>query len=293
METSRKKTLRIFVASVLVYMALNCLCIGFAFAEQYEDALDDSKTVTEETTDQTTENIKKAQDSLNQGTQNTQKPEQKMTVRDNINDDSGTSDILKNSGISKDSMARGSEIASPLVNLIGYVVGAIVAITATAIFLITALDLLYIAFPPVRGLLYQGGTDGVGQMTGGRMGGMYGGFGGAGAMGGYGGGSMPQSQSGILGKKQWVSDEAISAVALLGGSAPAAGVDAFGGTQMNTQAASKKSVIASYFAKRAVFMVLFAIATVVLTSSILIGTGLNLAEWIMSLIVSANNYIPN
>ena len=63
--------------------------------------------------------------------------------------------------------------------------------------------------------------------------------------------------------------------------------------QMGQGQPKKRSMIATYFVKRAVFMIIFVIATVVLLSSIFLGTGLNLADWFMNLIVSANEHIPH
>ena len=44
---------------------------------------------------------------------------------------------------------------------------------------------------------------------------------------------------------------------------------------------SKKSVIGMYFKKRIFFMILLAICAIVLTSSVLLGTGVNLALWLL------------
>lgn len=196
-------------------------------------------------------------------------------------------------GFTSDQLEKASNTLSPITNMIGYVIGAIVALASIGIFLITSLDLLYIAFPPIRNLLYKAGTDGTGAYTGGGMAGGYGrgmmGMGMSGAGGAAGGTNRPT---------QWVSDEAVQCAALMGGSAQAAnGAGMMGGMYggMQNQAQqqqSTKSVIGTYFKKRIFFIILFVICTVVLTSSALMGTGANLAQWIIRIINMVNGYIP-
>ena len=137
---------------------------------------------------------------------------------------------------------------------------------------------MYIAIPPVRGFLYAGNQQGAGMMGGGY-----------GAQGGVMGSAKP---------RQWVSDEVLSitgAVEGAGGGMMQQQMGGYGGMmqQMGQGQPKKRSMIATYFVKRAVFMVIFVIATVVLLSSIFLGTGLNLADWFMNLIVSANEQIPH
>ena len=196
-------------------------------------------------------------------------------------------------GFTGDQLETASETLSPITNMIGYVIGAIVILACISIFLITALDLLYIAFPPIRNLLYKAGTDGTGAYTGGGMAGGYGrgmmGMGMAGAGGAAGGTNKPT---------QWVSDEAVQCAALMGGSAQSAnGAGMMGGMYgrmqgMAQQQQSTKSVIGTYFKKRVFFIILFVICVVVLTSSALLGTGANLAQWSIRIINMINGYIP-
>lgn len=221
-------------------------------------------------------------------------------------DDAGVVDYFKNHrAMTDEQLDTASKTIAPLTNVIGYLIGAIVAITGVLVFLITAIDLLYIAVPPVRRFLYDPNTDGTGAMTGGRMGGMGGygmrggyGMGGMGAMGGAQGGAATR-------KRQWVSDEAVQCAALMGGSAATEGMGAMGGmggygmgmnsmggAQANPGDATTKSVIKTYLFKRMFFLILFAICTVVLTSSVLLGTGANLAQWFLKIIGAANEYIP-
>ena len=53
-----------------------------------------------------------------------------------------------------------------------------------------------------------------------------------------------------------------------------------------------KSVIFAYFKKRLFFIILLIICVMVLLSSVVLGTGVNLAQWIIKLIGILNTYIP-
>lgn len=209
-------------------------------------------------------------------------------------DDQNVADWIGNQrGFTSEQLQTASDTLSPITNMIGYLIGAIIALACVCIFLITALDLLYIAFPPIRNLLYKAGTDGTGAYTGGGMAGGYGrgmmGMGMGGAGGAAGGTNKPT---------QWVSDEAVQCAALMGGSAQAANGAGmaggmYGGMQNQAQQQqSTKSVIGTYFKKRIVFIILFVLCMVVLTSSALMGTGANLAQWGIRIINMINGYIP-
>lgn len=191
-------------------------------------------------------------------------------------------------GMTGEQLQTASETLSPITNVIGYIVGGIVVLIMVLVSLVTALDLLYIAFPPVRNLLYKAGTDGTGAYTGGMPGGGYG-IGpmgrGMGAGGAAGGTNKPT---------QWVSDEAVMCASLVGGSAQAQGGMNMGGygMQQPQQQLSTKSVIRVYLTKRAFFLILLVIGIMVLTSSAVMGTGVNLAQWGIRLINLLNEYIP-
>lgn len=208
-----------------------------------------------------------------------------VEVRENRNiasDDNGVADFFKNhQSMTSDQLNKASETISPITNIFGYLMGGIIALSSSAIFLITALDLLYISVPPIRGLLYSGGSQS--QSMG--MGGGYGNR-------GYGMG-MQGSQSTSKGS-QWVSDEAVQCSALIGGgSSQSMGMGGYGMQGgMQQQQMGTKSVIMTYFKKRIFFVILFAICTIILTSSILLGTGVNIAQWGMKLIEILNNSIP-
>lgn len=241
-------------------------------------------------------------------------------LEDNLsNSMGGSSSILGSGEISEDDQAIGNWISSqrgmtaeninnasqtlgPLTNILGNIVGGIIVLVFAGVFVITALDLLYISFPPIRNVLYKGGPAGgmsaQPAMGGGMMGG---GMMGRGMMGGMMGGGNP----GMAAEQrpiQWISDEAIQCAAMLNsggaaGGAPMGGSPMMAGAMAMQQQASganmsMKSVIGMYFKKRAVFMVLLAVCAIVLTSSALLGTGVNLAMWLTKIINSVNNNIP-
>lgn len=181
-------------------------------------------------------------------------------------------------GMNAEQMKKASDTLSPLTNLFGYVVGGVLVIIFAGIFVITALDLLYIAIPPVRSVLYSGGNAG-------GMGGM-GMNNGPGPVGGMQGGGMMNAQGAQ--KKQWISDEAVACVQLAGGGQQQIGMNGMNGGQQ----VSQKSVINAYFKKRLVFMIILVVCAVVLTSSVLLGTGVNLAKWGIKIITLINSYIP-
>ena len=163
-------------------------------------------------------------------------------------------------------MSQAQALANPITNIIGNIIGAIVLLTAAGIFLVTALDLAYIAMPFTRPLLTS--------------------------------------------KHQLVSDEALAAVGGASGGQQAGGMGSpmgspmggmggmgspmgspMGGGMGGQQKQGTKAVITTYFKKRVVFMVIFAVATVILTSSILTGVGINLAALLTEIINKLNSII--
>lgn len=223
----------------------------------------------------------------NQGSQNTQEDLGNALRNQQISeDDKSVADWIKNQrGMSGEQLNKASQTLSPITNLIGYVVGAAVALIFTGIFAITALDLLYIAIPPIRGFLYKAGTDGTGAYTGGMPGGGY--------QRGYGYGGAGGASGGTAKPTQWISDEAVACAAMIGGSAQATGnMGPVGGPGGNPQNVPIKSVIGTYFKKRISFLIVLVVSAIVLTSSVLLGTGVNLAQWVLKLIELLNSYIP-
>lgn len=193
--------------------------------------------------------------------------EQQVDKGSNSRDAGALGDALQNyNPITDDNMSQAQALANPITNIIGNIIGAIVLLTAAGIFLITALDLAYIAMPFTRPLLTS--------------------------------------------KHQLVSDEALAAVGGASGGQQAGGMGSpmgspmggmggmgspmgspMGGGMGGQQKQSTKSVITAYFKKRVVFMVIFAVATVILTSSILTGVGINLAALLTEIINKLNSII--
>lgn len=222
-----------------------------------------------------------------------------------IGDSEDVGDILAgHENMTSEQLAQASIWVSPVTNIIGYVMGVIIILMITLVGLITALDLLYIAVPPIRNILYKAGTDGTGAYTGGMGAGGYG-MGGMGGYGrrGYGMGMMGAggASGGSWKPTQFVSDEAVACAALLGGSQQSVnmsngmggmGMNGMGGPVQNEQVPMRmKSVIWVYLKKRAIFLVFLMVAVMVLTSSSLMGTGVNLAQWVLRIITMVNGSI--
>lgn len=190
-------------------------------------------------------------------------------------------------------LTKAANTLSPVTNILGTLVGAGIVLLWAFIFVITILDLLYITIPPIRNVLYKGGGAGA-------QGGM--GMGGMGMRGGMMGGGMGSGNADLK-PTQWISDEAVNCVALLGGGGQsgAGGGMGMGGYGMGgmggmgggaQQAQPMKSVIGTYFKKRVVFMVMLGICTIVLTSSIIMKTGINLGSWVLKIFNMFNNNLP-
>lgn len=215
---------------------------------------------------------------------------------------SAVADYLRGrEAVTAENMQEAQTYVSPITNIIGTAIGIIMAFTSAVIFLVTALDLLYIGVPIVRPLLYPAGQQAGGAPMGGMpMGGM--GMRGGMGMGGMSMGGMQGSQAMASGNsRRWVSDEAIAAVALaqpvpaqagmMGGGMPMGGMP-MGGMSMGGGApapTSAKSAIFEYLKKRIVFIIIFGTCSVVLFSSILTDCGLNIGMLILKLLGKVSN----
>lgn len=209
--------------------------------------------------------------------------------------------------VTGENMEQASAIASPIVNIIGTASGFIVMIASAGIFLITALDLLYIGMPPLRGLLNPAYASNSAQPAMGAMPPMGAGFGRGGMFGGF-GAQVNCGETGL--RRRWISDEAdfcVTNYALKpqqqgggAGAMPVGGgfgavpgvppVPAMGGQPAPMKA---KSIILEYLKKRSFFLIIFATATVVLMSSVLTDCGLNLAQLLIRLINRGSNSLSN
>lgn len=171
-----------------------------------------------------------------------------------------------------------------LTDIIGMGISLLIILTFAFTGFITAADLFYLYFPPIRKFLYSAGTDGTGGMTG------------MGGMGGNGGGSTS-----FLGL-QWVSDEAVAVSSMLGGSAQATGHGGgmmgggfgggygggfgggFGAQPNDVQQKGGKSVIRVYLGKRVVALVLLGVASVLLFTSAFTDFGINAGGMILNIL---------
>lgn len=194
--------------------------------------------------------------------------EQQVDQGSNSRDAGALGDALQNyNPITDDNMSQAQALANPITNIIGNIIGAIVLLTAAGIFLVTALDLAYIAMPFTRPLLtskHQLVSDEALAAVGGASGGQ---------------------QAGGMGSPMG------SPMGGMGGMGSPMGSPMGGGMGAGQQKQSTKSVITAYFKKRVVFMVIFAVATVILTSSILTGVGINLAALLTEIINKLNSII--
>ena len=208
--------------------------------------------------------------------------------------------------ITEENMAAAQTIASPIVNVIGNITGFLVIIAIAAIGLVTGFDLLYIGVPFLRPYLdpaYGMGAQAGGAPMGGGMP-MMGGYGHRGMMGGMMGGMQAQQQQPM--GKCFVSDEAKACLAMVnpapaGGGMPMGGMPMggmpmggmpMGGMPMGGQQQpqmSTKSVIFTYLKKRTFFIVIFVVASIFLTSSILLDCGINMAELLFKVVAKFNS----
>lgn len=216
------------------------------------------------------------------------------------------SDYLQNyTPITDENMRQASSFSSPIANALGTFAGGIIAVVEAAIVVVTALDLAYIGLPFTRSILNpnygaaaQGGGMGMGM--GGGFGGGYGRMGGMGGMGMGGGQAAPQT--GL--RRQWVSDEAVQAVQNAQPQQQSGGMGGMGGMmggfggmgggmQQQQQPQQTRSVIATYFKSRVFFIIIFTIAAIILTSSLLTHSGINLAALLSKIIGKFNGMVYN
>ena len=215
---------------------------------------------------------------------------------DTKSDVDGLKEAFDTARVDNDDLASASKFASPFVKAVKYVIAVITAIFTVLLGLVTMLDLLYLAVPPIRGILCSEQPQAAGGMGGG-MGGM--GMGGMGmgrmGMGGGMGGAPQPSQTGI---GRFVSDEAVAALAEATQQAQGAaggmgmgmggmgmGGMGMGGMGMGAQQAKPKtkSVILTYLKKRAFAVVMFVVCLVLFTSTLFTDLGLYIGQWIIDI----------
>lgn len=244
---------------------------------------------------------------------------------------SGVADAIRGlTPVTQEQMDRASALTTPFANIVGTFTGVVLLGTAIVVGAITAMDLAYIMVPFVRSLLnpmyMQGGAQAAGGMQGGMMGGgmgmggygMRGGMmGGMGGMGGMQGGAQPAPVQSFW-KRQWVSDEAVYCVQTyampaaqaqggapmggamggmggMGGMGMMGGMGGMGGMQGGAPAQPMplKSVALEYLKKRTFALIIFAVCTVVLTSSLVTGCGVNLGQLLLKVLELFNGKIAD
>lgn len=276
------------IAFVALLMAM--LFSAPAFAVDELDSLGGGDGTSQGTSTETEENLRRAQElmgnSETQDSQGTQTPPA-GTVNDqplidvDKNEDNIGNQLKNQQYVSTNDIANAQKIASPITNFIGTIIGFIIVIAVAAHILITALDIVYLAFPPLRQYLASGSANGAG-----------------GQMAGMGFGRTAPAQTGGS-QRQWVSDSAVSVASLYGGAAPAQGQGmmnpgGYGSPQMSpaqSQEGGKKNVFWEYLKKRAVSTIFFVFALIFLTSSQLMDVGLNAAQWGIGLLDWINGKI--
>lgn len=203
----------------------------------------------------------------------------------NNNDGSGITDYLNGyNPVDRDSMNRAQSVVSPLANVIKTIISVILVALPVILFLVSAVDMVYLTVPFSRSLLCPGGQESMSSMSGG-MGGYGAGMGGYGA--GYGAG-MGAQMTGSSGRK-FISDDAEQALqeaqaASAGAANSSMGMQAGYGGMQQAKPAKTKSPLMIYMKKRVWMYVVFGLSLVLLFSNVWLQWGAGLANWIVSLI---------
>jgi len=312
---------------LLMFVALLVMLMSFSISVYADDlnGVGDLNKVGSETETQTTTNTNEVpvttnQGTTNQGTTNTNSgttnplpptsPETQKNAEDTAK---AIGDLFSGAGPDAESINEANEFLRPFAVIMNKLMAIILGITSLLMMLVTVLDLLYMAFPPVRDML-DGGMAG-GQMQGGRgsrgtgmrrgmgmgmggygmggygmgMGGMSGGMGmggmGMDGMGGMSGGMSnsrnQQAGGGLSAIGRWVSDEAIAACLEAGGG-PMAGMN-------GQQQGPIKSMLFSYMKKRSMFLILFGVCVILFTSTAFTDLGVKVGTWLLRVIMGFGN----
>ena len=196
----------------------------------------------------------------------------------NNNDDSGITDYLNGyNPVDRDSMNRAQSVVSPLANVIKTVISVILVALPVILFLVSAVDMVYLTVPFSRSLLCPGGQESMSSMSGG--------------MGGYGAGygaGMGAQMTGSSGRK-FISDDAEQALqeaqaASAGAANSSMGMQAGYGGMQQAKPAKAKSPLMIYMKKRVWMYVVFGLSLILLFSNVWLQWGAGLANWIVSLI---------
>lgn len=229
-------------------------------------------------------------DSINQGTATTVESQTGGDTSEGTGDESydSVSDVMRGyNAFDGEDMEKAKGIVSPIEDIIGTAIGVILLLTMLGVSVTTAIDLLFLGVPATRGILnpqmQQGGGMPMGMSPGMQ--------GGAQAGGGH----------------KFVSDEAVQALAMSGAGQQAGAQvggygggyggygGGYGGAPMGAQQQNQKqkSPMSIYIRRRAFFLILLAIASTLLLSSLFLDCGLNIADLLYKVIDMLNSNLQN
>lgn len=181
--------------------------------------------------------------------------------------------------VTADSLKEAQRIMGPIYKPLSLLISVILWSIFILSGLVTALDVLYIKVPFTRSFLYTAGTDGTGGVSG------------------Y---NVTGGQS--LFGKQWISDEAVSVVSLLGGSAQAnghaqangvygaGGVANTGAQSHGVQQTGGKSVLRVYLTRRIFTLILLGAMVPILLTPFFIDLGFNVGSMILDIVYTISTF---
>jgi hypothetical protein len=263
---------------------------SFGYSVKAENGLNGVTVTTEAPTQQVQPvQTQESQQPVQTGTQQTQGNSNSTTKPSSSNKErvDAIGSMFDNVGVDNESMQKANTYLNPTARVLNTIMAIILGFTSLALFLISALDLLYIAFPPIRSLLnVQGGSTssgiGIGASSGIGIGASSGI--GIGASSGIGiGASAGGSQTSSF---RWISDEAVAAVSEAGSG------QSSGGWVNSVQKPKTKCVIVSYLKKRSFFLIVFAICCILFSTTVFTDLGIKLGTWLIGVITGASNSIP-
>lgn len=317
MDTTVKKWLRIgIVAPVATFLMATTMFIGSpAMAEDNLDPLGGGSGTSQEDTPRSVDDIiENGQGSRNSGETNTNSGDKTRTeqeIADQRHEElsekankegqkaSDSFGFIKDINPVADNNPNDNPMLKKVLEVVGFLISAGVWILILLTLLQSVIDMAYILLPWIRPTLVDANEDGQGSPMPGFGGGSVG-------MGGFGaGGANQTSQKRAFLNRNWASDEAISSVKLLGGAAqaqmggggmagsPMSGFGGYGamGAMPEQDSNSRKTVLGDYFKARVKVFIVLGIAIVLLTSTALLGLGMNFAAWLLKVITYAGYWI--
>lgn len=240
---------------------------SFGYSVKAENGLNGVTVTTEAPTQQVQPvQTQESQQPVQTGTQQTQGNSNSTTKPSSSNKERADAigSMFDNVGVDNESMQKANTYLNPTARILNTIMAIILGFTSLALFLISALDLLYIAFPPIRSLLnVQGGStsSGIGASVGGS-----------------------QTSSFF---SRWISDEAVASVVKAGSEQSSGG---FGVS--SAQKPKTKSVIVGYLKKRSFFLIVFAICCILFSTTVFTDLGIKVGTWLLGVITGVSNSIP-